>query len=308
MMLNVKTCFFAAEHPDSFKRVDNEHPLDLYLGIDSMSRYTMLLITEHQPKKIDTSRYISVQTGLRGDKRFAISFSLVDNDYMDMFFWLCDDLIESSRTVNKQSTGTDFLTTRFNKWQYMLAKNPSGMLSKSEIKGLIGELIFMFRHLIPRYGSTTTLSSWTGPEMSHQDFVMADAWYEVKSINAGSDKVTINSIEQLDAGSPGELCTVYLDATSQNDPMGYSLNSLFKTILGELTSDAERQMLTNKLLTLGYFPRAEYDSHSFRFSGFARYSVSDKFPCIRRQLTPDSVVNVTYTLSLPAIHSFILEG
>ena len=35
---------------ESFKRVDDIHPLDLYIGVDELSHWTLLLICDKKPQ------------------------------------------------------------------------------------------------------------------------------------------------------------------------------------------------------------------------------------------------------------------
>lgn len=121
---------------DSFRRVSNFHPLDLYIGRDISSRPTLLLISDVEPLHIFSSKLIEVQEGIRTDNRWALSFSLNDPTFEDMFYHFCDDIVESSSNITTLNTGTTFICNRYSKWQELLKKNSSGLLSFSEIKGL----------------------------------------------------------------------------------------------------------------------------------------------------------------------------
>ena len=54
---------------NAFKRVDGSHILDLYLGRDGLSRYTLMLVTEKEPPKAFSSQVILAETGKRKDQK-----------------------------------------------------------------------------------------------------------------------------------------------------------------------------------------------------------------------------------------------
>lgn len=98
-MLDLYSVFETIESPDAFHRVDASHPLDLYIGIDEKRRWTLLLVTVFEPPEMNSSKMISVNKGHRKDGRWAVSLSLVDNTYKDLFLQLCGDIIDSSRDL-----------------------------------------------------------------------------------------------------------------------------------------------------------------------------------------------------------------
>ena len=58
---------------------------------------------------------------------------------------------------------------QYEKWQKLLQKASDSILATNEQKGLIGELIFL-KEMIDKEGIEKTLTAWTGPEGSDQDF------------------------------------------------------------------------------------------------------------------------------------------
>jgi hypothetical protein len=306
-MNEIKERFINAEGVDSFKRVSETHILDLYLGIDNMSRYTLFLIADIEPLRLFSSQLINVQVGMRRDKRWGVSFSLINREFEDVFCHFCEDIINSSQNLKTADEGSDFVCTRYEKWQKMLSRYKGGILSESAIKGLIGELYFLLNYLIPIYGEEEAVNSWIGPEKANQDFVLGERWYEVKATVAGAENIKISSIEQLDTESDGELVIVYLDKTSYADDSKITLNSIFIETLSTLSGELIKQKLTDILLNLGYYNRSEYDEHIFRFCKMERYKVDSTFPCIRRNLLSKAIINSKYEMSVSFISRY-LEG
>lgn len=240
---------------DSFQRVDPSHLLDLYCGYDQMHRYTLLLISLVEPKSLISSKVIEVAVGRRTtDGRWALSFSLVDNKFKDLFLQFCDDMIMASRALKDPANGPEFICMRYINWQEMLSASKGDLLSKSEIKGLIGEMIFLRDVLIPQYGKEMSLQAWMGPKMADQDFVFPDTWYEVKATTSDAEQVRISSIEQLDCAVEGTLAILVLDQTSAVDKQRFAANSLFWELMGDMGTDVLKAAFSNLLLKDGFLP------------------------------------------------------
>ncbi len=307
MGIITKETFELAQGIDSFRRVDESHPLDIYLGKDSSARTSMLLISKVEPMQIYSSHIIGITIGKRADGAWALSFSLLDNQFQDMFFHFCDDIVNSTRDIKDKTLGTNFICLRYIKWQEMLKKNSTGLLSFSEIKGLIGELVFLKTFMFEKYGKTLALESWIGPDKADQDFVCKDSWYEVKATVSGATSIKISSIEQLDTNSDGELVIIYLDKTSVANPKRITLNGIVNEIELDLENGEQRRMLGDILIRQGYVHRSEYDEYGFVCASKASYIVNNDFPALRKKDVPNAVETATYTLSLATIQDFLKE-
>lgn len=293
---------------DSFQRVDPDHLLDLYCGYDQMHRYTLLLISSVEPKSLISSRVIDVAVGRRAvDGRWALSFSLADNTFKDLFLQFCDDLIMASQALKDPANGPGFICARYVSWQEMLSAFKGDLLSKSEIKGLIGEMVFLRDVLISQYGKEMSLQAWMGPRMADQDFVFSNTWYEVKATTSDAEQVRISSIEQLDCAAEGTLVVLALDQTSAIDQQKVTANSLFWELMEGMGTDVLKAAFSNLLLKMGFYPRPEYEEYVYRLNGIRQYRVGKDFPCLRRASVPASVVNATWSLALSAIESWLKE-
>ena len=93
-------------------------------------------------------------------------------------------------------------------WQKLLQYVNKNVMSYSQQKGLLGELIFL-KEAIEIRGAEQTIMSWVGPEGADQDFIFPDTWNEIKTVSISSDDVVISSFEQLLQEKDGEL-TVYI--------------------------------------------------------------------------------------------------
>lgn len=305
MTNHIMELFNSFSTPEAFHRVNPNYKLDVYVGINSFGQYTMTLVSTDKPSRIDSTTYISTKIGQRKDKKWAMSFSLKNDDMLDVFSTICEDLVESSKDCKTEQDGIKFFVSRYNEWIKILKAKKPTILSIMEIKGLIGELTFLKEFLSKKYGLIVAINSWIGSDNADQDFVCSDCWYEVKSTVSGTENVHISSIEQLDTNSDGNLVIVYLDKTSQEDKTRINLNSITEEIVSLLDDDLIIEKFKNNLLKRGYFYSEIYDEYNFKLNGIQKYYVDKSFPCLRKKSLPDSVTNVTYELILNGITNYL---
>lgn len=304
-MEKLKQRFLEMHGLDNYQRVDPEHPVPLYIGLDSNARYSLFGITETPPAKaVVSSRIITVFIGRRFDGTYGITFSLADQTFTDHFICFCADMIRASRSIRDAGKTADFLCSRYVQWQKAFSRNNNGLLSPAEIKGLIGEMYFLRSHMIPAYGETAALTSWCGPDMSDRDFECEDTWFEIKSTVSGSASVAISSVEQLDTDRTGHLVVIVLDKTSPADVSSLTLNKMYHILRNSLSSELLAQKLDTILLSFGYYENETYDGFCFHYNGTTLYRVDNTFPCIRKNELPIAAQNARYDLSLAAIQEY----
>lgn len=289
---------------DNFQRIDENHILDLFIGNDQLGRLTLLLVNPFEPNKVTSTNVIDVFVGQRVDKQWAISFSLKDKQYEEIFINFCFDIFESSKNLKESKNGVSFILARYKNWQNMLLKMNSGLLNINEIKGLIGELYFLKNFMAKEYNYEKAINSWLGPFKADQDFVIEDKWFEVKSTTKDSLKVKISSIPQLDSKIDGNLVILRLEKTSTTDCNKITLNSIVNSIVKEISDDQLSQNLLDILQLHGYINREEYNDMCFRYEGIDRYIVNKDFPCVRQVNLPSSVFIESYELYISALDVF----
>ena len=301
--------FTAITHLDSYQRVDAVHLLDLYVGIDEMSRWTLLLLSDIQPPSTISSKMIISRVGVRPDGRWALTLSLTNESYKDIFLLFCEDIVESSRGISDKMKAVRFVVQRYKEWREMLANSTRNTLSSSEIKGLLGEMYFLKEYLSDRYGIERAVESWTGPKQLPQDFIIENTWYEIKTISSNKSEVSISSVEQLDSNCVGELVIIKADKTSVTSADAINLNLLYRSLLESIKNDDVKTKFSNMLLRYGYYPRREYEEEDYTFAvrGRTHYIVDSTFPCLRRIDLPDSITKAEYCISIPTISAYRKE-
>ena len=288
---------------------DISHPLQLFFGYDASGERIFFLITPDAPKHLPSqSESIDLRLLQRQDGLYTIFLRLLKSDQDSVFNHLCWDLAEITRSCNNSAEGTNLFLERYRKWQLLLKRGRVGLLSEAEIKGLIGELLFIEKYLFSRYGMIVSLRGWLGPSGSNQDFRFEDNWYEVKASDPRALTVRISSIEQLDIDITGQLCIVLLDRAGSELKDAISLNTVVSRIRASISSEIEAaQIFEQRLDAVGYIDTREYSEDLFVLRKIRRFFVNQTFPRIRHSMIDKSILKVTYDLSIDALTSFEIK-
>ncbi len=291
----------------TYQRIDSEHPLDFYIGKDAENLKELVLVTEYEPSKMKSSKSVEVVKGKRIDGSWAVQIKLINPEHEDVFIHLCWDLIESSRGVSNKLQGLETVISRFVKWQKLMEYG-SGGLTDEVIKGIVGELTYAKNVLMNKYDPDAIVSSWLGPDGSDRDFVFEKTWTEVKAISTGKQTVSISSIEQLDTSEEGLLAVVTIDETSPSDQNGFSFASIINDFKSLLNASPEALFrFEEKLVSLGYYDRKDYEEKFFTFGGFRFFKVDSTFPKLTRATIRNEIAKVKYDILLTALVNWEIE-
>ncbi len=291
----------------TFRRIDAIHPLDIYVGHNEKGNKTLVIVEYGQIEEVESTRMIDVIFTKRTDNKLSLSFSLLDNSMKDMFYSFCEDIIESSKNIEKEKA-IQFVIRRWKNW-INLFKNPyTTILTENEIRGLIGELIFLNEFIFEKYGIDKGLKSWIGSSKAHKDFEIEDTWYEIKTIRENALIVKINSLEQLDAKNIGNLILIRLEPSSTSINEYIDLNGYIEKIKSRLINDQQKMLFLEKLKEVGYFYTEEYNKYIYSLKNVERYKVNDKFPKITKNELRDEIVRVSYDIEIDAIKNLKIEG
>lgn len=291
--------------PNKFSRVDSEHILELFIGLDDKGRKAIELRDKFTYKKVLSSGAIEVNQ-YKKDEYNTIRFSLTNTDMSGLFYKFCDDLVEQTRLLKEKSEGYQTIVNRYYQWKKLFNTGKNNLLTEAEIMGLIGEILFLRGYLSEKVGISEALASWSGQDLTHKDFSFQDRWYEIKTISSGKPDVKISSLEQLDSENDGELIVFSLEKMSEAYA-GITLNNLvFKT--AELfTIQSERELFLTKTAIQGYMYNNYYDSFVYEVNSMNRYLVSEDFPVLTRDKVPNEVIKASYSLDLAQIKKYMIK-
>lgn len=296
----IKEKFEKIHTPSTYLRVSDNHPLDLYIGLDETNNKTLRFNGQYIAQRVIGNNILQIRQVKTG-KGNSILFSYSQPSSDSIFLNFCEDMVNS--TMNEtQDTGYTALVNRFNLWKKMFSSSHS-LLGEMEIRGLIGELLFLKQFAIPHFGQHKALEGWTGPEKTHKDFSFDDEWYEIKTQQESNAPVTISSIEQLDGDSLGHLYVYQLEKMSP-DFNALTLNSLVKQIGSEFKYESDSDLFFAKLYQAGYSYNEHYDNYMYALIKLFKFKVTEGFPRIMSSMLPKGVSNVQYTLSLSNLDKF----
>lgn len=292
-----------------YVKLDIDHPLEWYLGYQSINRKTLLILLSHEIKAPCSSKSIIVAVRRReSDGRWTLSFELMKDEQEDVFFNFCSDLIHCSQTAASAAASVDLVCERYKQWNKLLEFQKKSLMDESNKRGFIGELLFLKRQLQQNVPPLTAVQSWVGPDGADQDFVCADCWYEIKTIGVSSDAVLISSLQQLDVKQPGKLVVFRIDPCAPEKVSGFSIAGLVTEIRKMITSDLDTVSLFDmKTTRYGYIDLPDYLEQKYFNSGVAYYLVDSSFPKLSREFTPSQVLNCQYSLSVAGLCNWLIR-
>ena len=284
--------------------VDHTHPLHMYLNINSSGNKELIIPTDKQEKRFESTYAIGVRN-YENKNSFFFAIELLLPELETEFLSLCFDLIESSRRCSDEKAARNALFATFKKWYELLSKRAQNILPLNEIKGLIGEIQFIIDGIMSSTDADLIIDAWKIHKDASRDFVFDDSWSEIKAIESTKDYVTISSVEQLDSESDGELVIYRLDSSSDNG--SFDLNEKIAELTSMIGISTETK-LNQKLIAKGYSYNADYCKYRFMIRGKDVFNVDESFPRIRRSEIHPSIRNAKYDLSINLIRGWCKNG
>lgn len=285
--------------PNHYSRVDANHPLEIWYGLDEKSRKSIELRADFKYREVKGTDSIEINQYVK-PKYKTLCFSLKNVEMESLFFKFCEDLVEKTRTIDDVSEGYQTIINRFYQWKKMFINYHNEYLSEPEIMGLIGELLFLKNDLFNRIGKANALKAWSGQELTKKDFSFGDDWFEVKTVSSGKETVRITSLEQLESDTNGELVVYFLEKMSEAYN-GITLNSLVLEIVNLLDLQQDKDFLMSKVSSRGYTYCKYYDSYVYEVRDSHRFLVDVSFPKLTRRMVCSAVVKAAYDLSISEI-------
>lgn len=296
----IRKKFEAIKTNSTYLRVNELHPLELYLGLNEQGQKTLRYNGTFNPVKILGNSLLVIKQ-VRTSLGYSILFSFNSKENLTLFYKLCEDIINQTENCSAQN-GYVEIVNRYNLWK-KLFYGRKDTLSEEEIQGLIGELLFLRDTIIRTYGTTAGLNSWSGPEPTHKDFSNKNDWFEIKSISNNKSSVVISSVEQLEADVEGKLIIFHMEKMSP-EFKGCSLNALATEIMTSLALDTDRDLLADKLAEAGYGFNEVYDNFVYNVVKVETYRVAEDFPRIKYENLPRGIIKVKYEIELSSIEKF----
>ncbi len=228
----------------------------------------------------------------------------------ELFFALCNDLINATMHIKNSSSASKTILQRLRRWHEFLKNKRLDVLTEEKIKGLIGELTFILKHLIPKYGSTEAVRFWIGPKGSPQDFSVNDCAIEVKCQLSGTyPNVKISSADQLFS----QLSKLYLFVITLGKSPNDNINIInLPSLIAEITHQLENETVSlnlfqDKLMETGYYYSEKYLDYNYLLLEEHIYEVTNEFPRICPNDLKQGIINISYNINLEECTPFELE-
>ncbi len=287
----------------TYQRLDPCYKVNVFVGYNDNGQMSFTITEFGRPIPVKSSKLINVSLKKRADEKLALTFDLMDCGYRSMFLIFCADIIDNCEHVGPDRAISEAII-RWNYWKELFGKKRNSVLDKSEIKGLIGELLELRHYFLPNWDEKTAVASWMGPLLGHKDYEIDRTWYEIKSVNENAVQVTINSLEQLESDLDGHLVIVRLEDTSTANEKAINLNQAVLAVMNNIKQPEVLNLFRDRLILAGYDALPEYDDIAFMYKGTERYIVNASFPRLRRSDLSPAIGNAKYTIMLASIISF----
>jgi hypothetical protein len=294
-----------------YVRIDESSIIPSYCGVDSDGLLFLAFRCARRPQipEVNLSSFDSFSSQ-RPDKTWLYILRLIDQKLVSVFDALCIDLINEVSTTQNEDDFARLLKRRVKLWQKLFTNSNDGLLKRSQIIGLIGELLFLI-DLIQTDGIPLemAISSWQGPYGANQDFIFNNSAVEIKTNRDDLDEISISSVEQLntDRFSSIKLVNFGYRDVAQGDINGVSLNSLSARVaaLCEKEPFLLREF-NSALLEAGYVFNDLYDQINISIIRKDAYDIAGNFPRIIPSHIELGITEVRYKISLIFISSFKL--
>lgn len=288
------------------KKINVNSCLEVFFGYSFDGNLRLSFMSKSSPDRIESTRILHVTQGRENIDTFWTSFDLLDAEFREAFFSFCENMIDSIVGIKDESSALKLLKRRYITWKKLFQKNTTNNISKEKKLGLFGELTVLKDIIAPKYGISTAINSWGGPNMQSKDFSMDNTWYEVKTIGANTDRVQISSLSQLSSDNDGHLVVVRVERVSP-EFQGYcsGIVDLIKNILVMISDESVENTFISKINETGFDILDSDIVDKYDVKGITSYLVKNGFPRITFDTIPYSaIVGVQYEISTAAIYCF----
>jgi hypothetical protein len=297
----------------SIRLVDPDHTLDLFWATDNAGDYLFVWrykgLTNKSPKGALPSLSGMMLNHVQDtDNAGRYVLRLIGKEDWEIFMTLCSDLVEAMRRAESEIGALEIFLRRMDRWQNFLRRKRPTILNESIVKGLIGELHFLFYRLNPEIGLDAAVNAWGGPFGTPQDFCHGENAFEVKCQSGGSSpSVRITSAEQLTPQVENlYLYVLTMSQCSEDEDKALTLPGLIDKIRNKLIHQSSEALekFSDALIEIGYIDSPEYDRFCYILVSESTYRVTDGFPRITTDIISPALSRVSYSIPLSACSEF----
>lgn len=290
------------------RRINEKHPYDFFWACNAEGKYALVLETKEDAGEWGSPPEIrGIAINYYRDQR-QLQLVLQEKADWEVFKALSLNLLEATSSCPDVPATMNTLMARLTRWQQMLSRGRRRILDEREIRGLIGELLFLKGELMARFGSKA-IRFWQGPDRLPQDFVVGKYLFEIKTHLVGdAPKIYIASPEQLwSEAAPLYLSVLPLAKTGADNSNAVTLPGIITALTGELHGKPELDEFDLRLSEFGYMAMPEYEEQAYLPGRAALFEIVDGFPRILSSAISDGIRDVRYSIRLDACSAFAKE-
>jgi len=297
-------------------RIDDTHPHDFSWGKDAAGKFLLVLkfrtanIDELKKRKLELNGIKTDMRRVPATEETYFQLALQSTENADIFYTLCNDLIEKTRTVPNIHAALTLIYARLDCWRTFLSKANRNLLSAQEVQGLFGELKFLEECIEEKHVSIqAAIEGWQGPLGAPHDFIFGQSAVEMKSISGSqADSVRISSESQLITHLETLHMRVVFLAQDTDCRMGLSLNDLIRQLREKIRDNDLISTFDSRLFEVGYIDIPEYDFPCFSVTQIRTYEIREGFPRITPESLFSGISEVSYSISFSSIAEYICNS
>ena len=284
------------------RRIDNKDMttnIPCYLGVYSANNlpYLSIEISQEQIKKLKEEKTVGIETKfIKINNQHFFHINLLEKIYINNYFYLLSDLIEIFTLNLSEDAELIRFKKKLDSWITFFKKNKNKRLSKEEVIGLFGELIFLEK-ILDFTEDNDFIWSWKGPFGDSQDFIRNNKYIEIKTSTSQSNKnVHISSEFQLD--SEGKDFLYLANILIEESESGRSLKQIIGDVKKRLNS--EQQNFFKDLLAAIKVDEKKLSEYKEKYSlkKINIYEIKDEFPVIANSQIDGALSNIEYEVDL----------
>lgn len=288
------------------KKLNIRSVIGVYYGLSKDGNYRIAFLSSSVAPKIESTKMLRVTQGEEAANTYWTCFDLLQHDAKKVFFTFCANLIDAVTDIYDEQKALYALKKRYITWKTMFRRDSANKLSREVLQGLFGELYFMKKYMLGRFGAAVAVQAWSGPDFKSKDYAVDAEWFEVKTVGANTTTVHISSLAQLSSNHDGHLIVVKAEAMSDQFSNGESsIEELFKYIFAQINDETAEGIFLSKLSAFGFDSSDESFMSKFDVKSMTSYKVSGEFPRLtEKDITRPEICDVSYSLIINSLKDY----
>lgn len=288
------------------KKLNIHSVIGVYYGLSKDGNYRIAFLSSSVAPKIESTKMLRVTQGEEAANTYWTCFDLLQHDAKKVFFTFCANLIDAVTDIYDEQKALYALKKRYITWKTMFRRDSANKLSREVLQGLFGELYFMKKYMLDRFGAAVAVQAWSGPDFKSKDYAVDTEWFEVKTVGANTTTVHISSLAQLSSDHDGHLIVVKAEAMSDQFSNGESsIEELFKYIFAQINDETAEGIFLSKLSAFGFDSSDESFMSKFDVKSMTSYKVNGDFPRLtEKDIARPEICDVSYSLIINSLKDY----